>query len=73
MTIEIKYSTLVTAKQDFVETNTNAFCRKGDEGFIVNTNPFIADSKCSKKVKVVFQGRNNVVEIPLNLLEFRKK
>jgi hypothetical protein len=69
MVIEIKYGIEVTAKEDFTEKDTKAFCRKDDKGFIVNKNSFIVDSDCYKKVKVLFQERNFVVEIPLKLLK----
>lgn len=70
MTIEIKYGLPVESKIDFVEDSSNAFCRKGDKGVVVNKNTFLADSKCAKKVKVLFQERNLIVEIPINVLIF---
>ncbi len=70
MTIEIKYGLPVESKIDFIEDASNAFCKKGDKGFIVNKNTFLVDIECAKKVKVLFQNRNLIVEIPINLLNF---
>ncbi len=72
MIFEIKYGIKVIAKEDFLENNTKAFCKKGDEGFIVNKNSFMSDSECYKKVKVVFQKRNLVVEIPIKFLSIEQ-